>query len=57
MDDLYEALNKSIDIFTNQDRLNLRQRVRVRDTYAKYVYNYDTIQKIINLELTEYSEQ
>jgi len=57
MNDLFEAINQSIDTFVEQEKLNPRKRQLIRDTYSKYVYNYDTIQKILNLEIAEEAEE
>jgi len=53
MNDLFDAIKTSIRKYVEIDSLNLREQARIRSVYDKYVYNYDAIDSILNLEVDE----
>ena len=53
MNDLFDAIRESIHKYVNVDELNIREQQRVRSVYDKYVYNYETIDKLFDLDSEE----
>ena len=53
MNDLFDALRESINKYVNVDSLNPREQQRIRSIYDKYVYNYDTIDALFDLNTEE----
>ena len=53
MNDLFDAIKTSIRKYVEIDSLNVREQARLRSVYDKYVYNYDAIESILNLEVDE----
>ena len=57
MNDLFDAIRESIHKYVNVDELNIREQQRVRSVYDKYVYNYETIDKLFDLESEEAEDE
>jgi len=57
MNDLFDAIRESIHKYVNVDELNIREQQRVRSVYDKYVYNYETIDKLFDLDSEEAEDE
>lgn len=47
MNDLYDALQQSIYDYVHVNELNPRKKQRIMETYAKYVYDYETVANLL----------
>ena len=50
MNDLFEALKKSINDYVNVDKLPERRKRRVKEVYSKFTYNYETVDGLFEQE-------
>lgn len=57
MNDLYDALRLAIQTYMNPDELSPRQKARLMQTYAKYQYDYDTVENIMNVDVEDDEEE
>jgi len=57
MNDLFDAIRESIHKYVHVEELNPREQQRVRSVYDKYVYNYETIDKLFDLNLEEEDDE
>ena len=57
MNDLFDAIRESIRKYVNVDELTPREQQRVRSVYDKYVYNYETIDKLFDLDSEEAEDE
>jgi len=57
MNDLFDAIRESIRKYVNVDELNPREQQRVRSVYDKYVYNYETIDTLFDLDSEEAEDE
>lgn len=57
MNDLFDAIRESIHKYVNVDELNIREQQSVRSVYDKYVYNYETIDKLFDLDSEEAEDE
>jgi len=48
MNDLYDALQKSIYDYMHVNELTPRKKQRMMDVYSKYVYNYETVDNLLS---------
>jgi len=57
MNDLFDAIRESIRKYVNVDELTPREQQRVRSVYDKHVYNYETIDKLFDLDSEEAEDE
>lgn len=57
MNDLFDAIRESIRKYVNVDELTPREQQRVRSVYDKYVYNYETIDTLFDLDSEEAEDE
>jgi len=57
MNDLFDAIRESIRKYVNVDELTPREQQRVRSVYDKYVYNYETIDKLFDIDSEEAEDE
>ena len=57
MNDLFDAIRESIRKYVNVDELTPREQQRVRSVYDKNVYNYETIDKLFDLDSEEAEDE
>lgn len=53
MNDLYDALEKSIYDYMHVNELSPRKKQRMLDVYSKYVYNYETVDSLLSEDKEE----
>lgn len=53
MNDLFDALYKTVHDYMHIDTLTPRQQQRIRDTYEQYHYTYDVVEDLVRLDATE----
>lgn len=47
MNDLYDAIQKSIEDYVRVDALTPRKKQRLLDAYKNYVYDYETVKNLL----------
>lgn len=48
MQDLFEAMRMSIYNYMNVDSLPARKREQVRETYSKFLHDYDVVDSLVS---------
>ena len=48
MNDLYEALKMAIHNYMYVDKLPLRRQKKIKDSYARHTYDFDSVESLSN---------
>jgi hypothetical protein len=49
MQDLFDAIRKSIEDYVNVEELPIRDQRRIRGVYDKFTYNYDVVDNLVEM--------